>query len=148
MGEVSTEVGAAAQRLLLGNKPYAEAHGPLVHTAVPDRRLVILTCMDSRIDNFAGFGLMRGDAQIIRNGGAFHSPDVVRSLKLSMGLGVTDLVVIHHTDCAAGKAEGHPEVDAALAWTLEKLRAEPDLEGLRIEGLVYETEEGRLRLPA
>lgn len=148
MGEAATDISAAAERLLLGNKPYADAHGPLVHTAVPDRKLVILTCMDSRIDNFAGFGLVRGDAQIIRNGGAFHSDDVVRSLKLSMGLGVTDLVVVHHTDCAAGKAEGHPDVDQALAWTLGKLRAEPDLEGLRIEGLVYVTEEGRLRRPA
>jgi len=138
-------VSAAADRLLAGNGPYADAHGPLVHTAEPDRRLVILTCMDSRIDTFAGFGLVRGDAQILRNGGAFHSKDVVRSLRLSIGLGVADLVVIQHTDCAAAKAEGHPDVEAALAETLAELRAETDLRGLTIEGLVYETELGSLR---
>jgi carbonic anhydrase len=137
----------AADRLLNSNEEYARDHGPLTHSAVPDRRLVILTCMDSRIDTFAAFGLERGEAQLIRNGGAFHSDDVVRSLKLSQGLGVTDLVVVQHTDCAAGKAEGHPDVDVALAWTLEKLQAEPDLKPLNIEGLVYITEEGRLRRP-
>lgn len=147
MGEAPADLSAAAQRLLRGNGPYAESHGPLVHTAVPDRRLVILTCMDSRIDTFAGFGLDRGDAQIIRNGGAFHSEDVVRSLKLSIGLGVTDLVVVQHTDCAAARAEGHPIVDDALARTLEQLRAEEDLAPLTIEGLVYETEAGKLRHP-
>jgi len=141
-------LSASADRLLAGNAPYAAAHGPLVHTAVPDRRLVILTCMDSRIDTFAGFGLVRGDAQIIRNGGAFHSADVVRSLKLSIALGVTDLVVVQHTDCAAAKAEGHPDVDAALAETLEQLAAEPDLSSLTIDGLIYETEAGCLRRPA
>ena len=138
----------AADRLLNSNEDYARDHGPLVHSAVPDRRLVILTCMDSRIDTFAAFGLERGEAQLIRNGGAFHSGDVVRSLKLSIALGVTDLVVVQHTDCAAAKAEGHPDVDEALTETLAQLAAERDLEPLNVEGLVYVTEEGRLRRPA
>jgi carbonic anhydrase len=137
----------AADRLLAGNGPYAEAHGPLVHSAVPDRRLVLLTCMDSRIDTFAAFGLERGEAQLIRNGGAFFSDDVVRSLKLSIQLGVTDLVVVQHTDCAAAKAEGHPDVDTALAETLAELAAVPELAPLQVEGLVYETEAGLLRRP-
>jgi carbonic anhydrase len=139
---------AAADELLAANAPYADAHGPLVHSAVPDRHLVVLTCMDSRIDTFAAFGLVRGNAQLIRNGGAFCSDDVIRSLKLSIGLAVTDLVVVQHTDCAAAKAEGHPDVDVALAETLAELRAVPDLAPLHIEGLVYETEAGRLRRPA
>ncbi|OWY63235.1 hypothetical protein B7486_54205, partial [cyanobacterium TDX16] len=66
---------------------------------------------------------------------------------LSLGLGVTDLVVVQHTDCAAAKAEGHPNVDEALAETLEQLEGEEDLKPLRKEGLVYVTEEGRLRRP-
>ena len=39
--------------------------------SVPRRHIAIVTCMDSRIDPLAGFGLEHGDAHILRNGGAF-----------------------------------------------------------------------------
>ena len=38
-------------------------------TPQPRRRLVILTCMDARLDLFRALGLEVGDAHILRNAG-------------------------------------------------------------------------------
>ena len=50
----------------------------------PARRLVILTCMDARIDPAQAFGVAEGDAH------------VVRSQQL---LDTREVLVVHHTDC-------------------------------------------------
>jgi carbonic anhydrase len=56
--------------------------------------------MDARIDVFGLFGLGRGDAHVIRNGGGIITDDVIRSLMLSQRLlGTTEIILVHHTDC-------------------------------------------------
>jgi carbonic anhydrase len=67
----------------------------------PARQLAVLTCMDCRIDPLGALGLTAGDAVVLRNAGAEWSDDVARSLRLSLGLGVTQVHVLAHTDCAA-----------------------------------------------
>lgn len=63
--------------------------------------LVVLTCIDSRIDPLAMLGLRPGDAKIIRNAGARATDDALRSLVLAVNLlGVTRACVVQHTDCA------------------------------------------------
>ena len=58
--------------------------------------------MDCRIDPLAALGLALGDAVILRNAGAHASDDVLRSLRLARdNLGITDVHVVGHTDCAA-----------------------------------------------
>ena len=57
--------------------------------------------MDCRIDPLRALGLSVGDAVVLRNAGGQWSEDVVRSLRLSRGLGVTRVQVLAHTDCAA-----------------------------------------------
>ena len=72
--------------------------------SVPRRHIAIVTCMDSRIDPLAGFGLEHGDAHILRNGGAAVTDDVLRSLVLSQRLlGTTRVFVMAHTDCGLRK---------------------------------------------
>lgn len=70
-------------------------------SSYPARKLVVLTCMDARMDPLRMLGLRDGDAQILRNAGGRVSEDVVRSLILSQQLlGTRHVLVIHHTKCA------------------------------------------------
>jgi carbonic anhydrase len=74
----------------------------------PRSRVAILSCMDSRLNMFAIFGLAEGDAHIIRNAGGCVTPDVIRSLSISQRLGGTrEIMLLHHENCAAvADAEG------------------------------------------
>jgi carbonic anhydrase len=102
----------------------AAAPAPLAPTPSrePARQLAVLTCMDCRIDPLRVLGLQVGDAVVLRNAGAQWSDDVVRSLRLSRGLGVSRVHVLGHTDCAA--FEGDEEAAAAAASrTAARIRA-------------------------
>ena len=67
---------------------------------VPRRRLAIVACMDARVNPNAIFGLVEGDAHIIRNAGGVVSDDVIRSLAISQRLlGTEEIIIVHHVDC-------------------------------------------------
>ena len=69
-------------------------------TAAPTRQLVVLTCMDARLDLFRLLGLAIGDAHLLRNAGGRATDDAIRSLVISAHwLGTREYVVIHHTGC-------------------------------------------------
>jgi carbonic anhydrase len=69
-------------------------------TAAPVRHIVVLACMDARLDLFRLLGLHIGDAHILRNAGGRVTDDMIRSLLLSShALGTREVVVIHHTGC-------------------------------------------------
>lgn len=86
----------------------------------PEKKLAILSCMDTRLLELlpAALGLKNGDAKIIKNaGGVIAHPfgSVVRSLLVAIvELGVTEVMVIGHTDCGVR----HIETDKML----EKLK--------------------------
>ncbi|MHA6792158.1 beta-class carbonic anhydrase [Pseudonocardia bannensis] len=66
---------------------------PALHTAV-------LTCMDSRIDVFALFGLKLGEVHVLRNAGGVVTDDVIRSLTISQRkLGTRDVLLVQHSGC-------------------------------------------------
>jgi len=66
----------------------------------PARQLIVLTCMDARIDPMRILGLRDGDAHILRNAGGRVSDDVGRSIVISQQLlGTRQIVVMHHTSC-------------------------------------------------
>ncbi|WP_300704735.1 carbonic anhydrase [Bacteroides sp.] len=73
----------------------------------PSKKIAILSCMDTRLTELlpAALGLKNGDAQIIKNAGAVISHpfgSVIRSLTVAIyELGVTDIMVIAHSDCGA-----------------------------------------------
>jgi carbonic anhydrase len=75
-----------------------------------------VSCMDSRIDLFAVFGLKVGDAHMIRNAGGLVTDDTVRSLAISQRfLGTKEILLVHHTNCGL---EGMD--DAKLADDMER----------------------------
>ncbi len=68
----------------------------------PRHKLVVLTCMDARIDPLRALGLEEGDAHVLRNSGGRPTTDVIRSLAVSQEmLGTREVVVIHHTECGS-----------------------------------------------
>ncbi|MDQ3739738.1 MAG: carbonic anhydrase [Actinomycetota bacterium] len=126
------------------------AHGDL--QILPARRLAVLACMDARLPVFQVLGLEPGDAHVIRNAGGLATPDAVRSLGVSQGIGTQDVIVVHHTDCGVCKmtdeqlAELGATRDVAenVRITLDRIRAELPQTG-ELRGFVYEVERGRLR---
>ncbi|KAJ6616221.1 carbonic anhydrase [Mycena sp. CBHHK59/15] len=82
------------------NEPYAAAFGDKSSLAMPPaKKLVIVTCMDARIDPAASLGISEGDAHVIRNAGGL-AKDALRSLIISQRLlGTREIAVFHHTDC-------------------------------------------------
>jgi carbonic anhydrase len=86
--------------LVANNRAYAGSLEPDDLATEPQRRLAIVTCMDSRIDVFAALGLDNGEAHILRNAGGVITDDVIRSLAISQRrLGTREIMLIHHTKC-------------------------------------------------
>jgi carbonic anhydrase len=91
--------------LLEANAAYAAVPREVAPTGVAGKGLAILTCIDTRIDPLAVFGLEPGDAKILRNAGARATDDALRSLALSVAaLGVTRIAVVQHTNCKVASA--------------------------------------------
>lgn len=89
----------------------------------PDRKLAILTCMDTRLTELlpAALGIKNGDAKIIKNaGGVIAHPygSVMRSLLVAiLELGVEEIMVIGHTDCGVqGLKPGRNAEGSERAW--------------------------------
>jgi carbonic anhydrase len=108
----------------------------------PARRLAVLTCMDCRIEPLRALGLAVGDAVVLRNAGAQWSDDVVRSLRLSRSLGVTQVKVIAHTDCAAFGSDDEA-AEASASRTAARIRAA--IPELRVEVAVLDVASGLSR---
>jgi len=71
-----------------------------VSSAEPSRHLVVVTCMDARIDPLGAFGLQLGEAHVLRNAGGIVTEDTLRSLLISQRLlGTREVMVVHHSGC-------------------------------------------------
>ncbi len=76
-----------------------------VTSKYPDKRIAIVTCMDTRLVELlpAALGLRNGDVKIIKNaGGTIVNPfdSTMRSLLVAVyELGVNEIMVIGHTGC-------------------------------------------------
>src|SRR5258705_3861132 len=85
--------------VLAANEVYSRTHELRRLTPRPERRLAVLTCMDTRL-SIRTLGLKTGDAHIIRNAGGIVTEDSLRSLVVSHYLlGTAEFMVINHTDC-------------------------------------------------
>lgn len=100
--------------ILKFNKKFVktEAYKPFLTSKYPEKKLAILTCMDTRLTELlpAALGIKNGDAKIIKNaGGVINHPygSVMRSLLIAIvELGVKEIMVIGHTDCGVRGLDG------------------------------------------
>lgn len=80
---------------------YAALFGGARVPAPPSTGIVVVTCMDSRIDPAVVFGLDPGDANLVRNAGGIVDDGVIRSLSLSQHfLGTTGVLIVQHIGCS------------------------------------------------
>ncbi len=151
------------------NVGYAQAFN-LSHLQTPPvRKLVILTCMDSRMDLEQLLGLQVGDAHMIRNGGGLATDDAIRSLILSTHLlGTRSIAIIQHTECGllsvtdeqmrhrltaqTGKDASHlqfhafTDLDKNVTEQVTRVRQHPFLpKDIQVRGYVYDVKKGALR---
>lgn len=161
--------------LLKGNERFAEGwSGEL--PLLPRRGLVVLTCMDHRVDPLAALGLEPGDAMVLRNAGGRVTPAFLRDLRIlelvaakrGGSFAELELVLMQHTQCGAGALAGehHALLSDHLGCSAEELGARSPsdpYEGVRVDiellaaedalpeslsvtGLVYDVEDGRVEL--
>jgi carbonic anhydrase len=133
-------------------------------TPQPKRHLVILTCMDARLDLFRALGLEVGDAHILRNAGGRTTDDAIRSLVVSSHLlGTREVGIIHHTNCGLeGSTEEQvaartgvsgmafhtfDDVEASVREDVETVRACGHLpDGFVAWGAVYDVDDGAVHI--
>jgi carbonic anhydrase len=108
------------------NQEFANRGGHQNPVSSPGRRVIIVTCVDPRVDpaHFMGVGL--GEAIVIRNTGGRVTDDVIADVMFLVarmekrapdGVANLDVAVIHHTDCGT-KLLADPDFRGALASRL------------------------------
>jgi len=155
--------------VLAANEIYARTHELRRLTPRPERKLAVLTCMDTRLSTRT-LGLKEGDAHIIRNAGGIVTDDTLRSLVVSHHLlGTEEFMIINHTyfeythttendlrnqiQNRTGTAAVAPaffyafqNIDENVRHQLQKLRTHPWIpDSITVRGFVYDVASGRLR---
>jgi len=135
----------------------------------PEHKLVIVTCMDARIDLNQKLGVKPGEAHILRNVGGVVTEDTLRSLLLSINvLGTDQIMVINHTDCGLAGLEdatfraqmierygtdaavpqqfyGFTDLKTNVKEQVQKIKAHPWIpESVIVEGFIADIKTGKI----
>ena len=102
---LDTRVGT----ILARNQAFSASGGHQTATMFPALRLLVLTCLDPRVDPAHIVGLDLGDAVVVRNGGGRVTPEVISNVALVGQLAANavpegplfEVAVIHHTECGS-----------------------------------------------
>jgi carbonic anhydrase len=147
------------------NRAFAAAGGHEGAVILPHLRLMVVTCLDPRVDPAHFLGLRLSDAMVIRNVGGRVTPAVIEDIAFIAELAGgrrPEVAVIHHTQCGAaaladdgfrGRYAGRIGADeaalreravldpaATVARDVERLRdAVPEV---RVSGYVYDVVTG------
>ena len=99
--------------LLERNEQFTRTYTPAA-LGLPTAQVVVVTCLDHRIDPALVFGLQQGDAPVIRNAGGRVTQAVIDDIAYlaflaeQIGGGQLDpdrlfeVAVVHHTQCGTG----------------------------------------------
>jgi carbonic anhydrase len=99
--------------LLERNEQFARSYAP-VPLALPAAQVIVVSCLDHRVDPAIILGLKLGDAPVLRNAGGRVTQPVIEEIAYLAFLGqrlsggrLTDdrrfeVAVIHHTQCGTG----------------------------------------------
>jgi carbonic anhydrase len=159
---------AVADEVLHNNERYAATFDRGNQPPGPARGVLVLTCMDARVDPNAILGLEHGDAHVFRNAGGIATDDTIRSLAISQRLiGSDEVIVMQHTRCGmldieeeefrrrlADETGVEPEwrigafddLDENVRRSVARIRESPFVPNTdAVRGFVYDVETGRLR---
>ncbi|MDP8923581.1 MAG: carbonic anhydrase [Chloroflexota bacterium] len=159
---------SVADELLRNNERYAAAFDKGELPLPPSKHLVVVACMDARLNPYGILGLDEGEAHVIRNAGGVVTDDVIRSLTISQRLLATrEIILIHHTECGMltfkdddvksqieadvgirppFALEAFPELEADVRQSIARIKASPFIPHTdAVRGFVYDVKTGRLR---
>ncbi len=159
---------SVTDELLQNNEAYAASFDKGDLPSPPRKHVVVVACMDARLNVYGMLGLEEGDAHVIRNAGGVITDDAIRSLTISQRLLRTrEIILIHHTGCGMLtfrddelKAQIQAEVGIKPAFAMEsfsaletdirqsiaRIKASPFIPHTgSVRGFIYEVETGRLR---
>lgn len=97
--------------LLERNHAFATGDAHVGITPVPNHQLIVVTCMDHRVDPAHVLGIDLGDAMVLRNAGGRVNDDVIDEILFIATLTETvfgenalsfEVAVVHHTQCGTG----------------------------------------------
>jgi carbonic anhydrase len=154
--------------LLANNEAYAASFDKGELPTPPAKKLVVIACMDARLNIYGILGIHEGDAHVIRNAGGVVTDDEIRSLAISQRLlGTQEVVLIHHTDCGMltftddqfrdsimqdtgikpeWAAEAFSDLDADVRQSIARIKVSPFIPHKEsVRGFVYDVHTGRLR---
>lgn len=105
--------------ILKYNREFVESEGyrQFQTSKYPDKRIAIVTCMDTRLVELlpAALGIKNGDVKMIKNaGGTITNPfdSTMRSLLVAVyELGVNEVMVIGHTGCGVQDMDAEEMLD-------------------------------------
>jgi len=95
--------------LIEGNKKFQwkivqEEETPKIDGPIPKYPVLILTCMDPRIDVHRIFQLKPGDVFVLRNAGNIYTEDVLRSVLIAIHeYNIKYIIILGHIDCCLKK---------------------------------------------
>jgi len=133
----------------------------------PAKGVVVLACMDARLNPYGILGLQEGDAHVIRNAGGVVTDDEIRSLAISQRLlGTKEIILIHHTDCGMltftddgfrrqiqdetgikpeWAAEAFDDLETDVRQSIARIKSSPFIPNKdNVRGFVYDVATGRL----
>ena len=95
---------------LARNRAFAAAGGHDGAVVLPNLRLLVITCLDPRVDPAHVLGLGLSDAMVVRNVGGRVTPAVINDIAFISQIAenalpdgpLFEVAVIHHTQCGAG----------------------------------------------
>ncbi len=154
--------------LLAANRRYASS-APRGFDGYAHAGVLVVTCMDSRLEPLEMVGLFLGEAKILRTPGGHVTPDALTGCILgSYKLKVDRILVVAHTRCAMasgtdddivaavraaagvdlspyGPFDADPDQVGRLCADVELVRTHPALAGrVKVGGFVYDVDEGLL----
>lgn len=154
--------------LLQANSRYAAHFADGGFDGIARAGVLVITCMDSRIEPLAMLGLNLGDAKILRTPGGRVNDDTLTGVILGVHLlNVNRIMVVPHTKCAMASGDdaqiaskvlsrdgtdlrgmrigASPDQQSALNYDVTLLRTHPLIgDRAAIGGFVYDVDTGRL----
>ena len=97
--------------LLERNRAFAARNGHVGIAPPPNHQVMVVTCMDHRVDPAHVLGIELGDAMVLRNAGGRVNDEVIDEIAFIATLTETvfgenappfEVAVVHHTQCGTG----------------------------------------------
>lgn len=164
------------ETLVARNERFADGAFDAALRINPSGKLMVIGCVDPRVDPAVLLGLEQGEAAVIRNVGGRVTPATLKTIAMLGKVGQANdggapgvgwnLVVLHHTDCGMTDLASFPELlaeyfeipladlegkavsdpYASVAVDTAVLHAAPLPSSFAVSGLVYDVTTGHVEV--